>query len=153
MRQSNAIAALGVFFALTAGAPAIAQVCTTTCSEYDEGECVEEEQTCTTPPPPPPAYGAIAYGRKSGAWGDSYNWDSQSKAESTALKNCAAHGKDCEVMVWFRNECGAVVSGKGANAYWGIGDGIGAARGNALNKCTKDGGGKACTVQASECSR
>ena len=69
-----------------------------------------------------------------------------------ALQNCAAHGKDCEVMVWFEFKCGAVVSGKGTSAYWGLGDGAGAARADALGKCTKDGGGKACAVQVSECS-
>ena len=33
-----------------------------------------------------PSYGAIAYGRTSGAWGSSYQWDSRAKAESTAMQ-------------------------------------------------------------------
>ncbi len=152
MKQSNVIAALGFFTVMIACSQAFAQDCTTECDEYDEGTCVVERQHCTETPPPP-AYGAIAYGRKSKAWGDSFDWDSQSKAESVALSNCKAHGGDCEVMVWFQHMCGAVVSGKGTSAYWAIGDGIGVARANALGKCTKDGGGKACTVQVSECSR
>jgi len=150
MKRTIGIAALGAFLAL-AGA-AHAQNCSTTCDEYDQGECVHQTEHCTYTPPPPD-FGAIAYGRKSQAWGDSYNWDTRAQAEDEALKNCQAHGNDCELMVWFQRQCGAVVSGKGTNAYWGIGDGIGAARGAALDKCTKDGGGKDCTVQHAACSR
>jgi len=151
MKRAIPLCAFGILLAMTPSAWA-QQSCTTSCDEYDQGECVVERTHCTYTPPPP-AYGAIAYGRKSQAWGDSYNWDSQSKAESVALSNCKQHGGDCEVMVWFQRMCGAVVSGKGTSAYWAIGDGIGAARGNALAKCTKDGGGKACTVQHAVCSR
>ena len=134
-------------------APARAQVCNTTCSMYQEGECVEHTTTCTTPPPPPPAYGAIAYGKKSGAWGYSYHWDSRAKAESVAMENCSKNGNDCEVMVWFQRECGAVAAPADAGAaYWGLGDGEGAAREEAMRQCTKDGG-KGCEVKVSQCSR
>jgi serine/threonine-protein kinase len=154
MNQTKISAAFvfGVFLALLACGAARAEVCTTTCSAYNQGECVEHTQTCTNPTPPPPNYGAIAYGRKSGAWGESYGWDSEGKAEGVAMGDCAEHGKDCEVMVWFRNECGAVASAKGDKAYWGIGDGEGAARGNALANCKKDGASD-CEIEASQCSR
>jgi serine/threonine-protein kinase len=150
----NAIAAtaLGVMLALTTGASAVAQVCSDTCDEYDQGTCVVTRHTCTTPAPPPPAYGAIAYGRTSKAWGYSHHWASQAKAESVAKQNCAQHGSDCEVMVWYKNQCGAVASADGDAAYWGLGDGIGAARGNALSTCAKSGG-KNCAIQVAECSR
>jgi Domain of unknown function (DUF4189) len=65
-----------------------------------------------------PSYGAIAYGRTSGAWGSSDQWDSRVKAESTAMHNCQKHGDDCEVMVWFHDECGAVAAGDGETAFW-----------------------------------
>ena len=55
-------------------------------------------------------------------------------------------------MVWYKNMCGAVASADGSGAYWGLGDGIGAARGDALGKCAK-GGGKNCTIQVAQCSR
>ena len=148
----SAAMALGILFALTAVSPTRAQVCTTTCSNYIEGECSEHTTTCTTPPPPPPAYGAIAYGRKSGAWGYSDHWNSEQKAESVAMANCAQNGNDCEVMVWFRNECGAVASDQADEAFWAIGDGEGVANENVLNACAK-GGGKGCKIEVSQCSR
>ncbi len=156
MRQARGIAAItiGVLLALTAGAPARAQVpCSTVCSRYDQGQCVEyTHYSCTTPSPPPPSYGAIAYGRTSGAWGYSYRWESEAKAESVAMENCAQHGDDCEVMVWFERKCGAVASGEGGTAFWGLGDSDGQARADAQNKCV-EGGGKDCEVQVSQCSR
>ena len=99
-----------------------------------------------------PSYGAIAYGRTSGAWGSSYQWDSQAKAESTAMQNCQKNGNDCEVMVWFHDECGAVAAGDGGTAFWGLGDGEGQAREDAVNKCVQ-GGGKNCEIEAAQCSR
>jgi hypothetical protein len=155
MRQMNAIAAtaLGVMLALTAGVPARAQVpCSTVCSNYVEGQCSEYTHYSCTTSAPAPAYGAIAYGRTSKAWGYSHHWASQAKAESVAKQNCAQHSSDCEVMVWSKNQCGAVASADGNNAYWGLGDGVGAARGDALGKCAK-GGGKKCAIQVAQCSR
>jgi len=99
-----------------------------------------------------PSYGAIAYGRKSRAWGSSYRWDSREKAESVALQNCQQNGDDCEVIVWFYDQCGAVAAGDADDAYWGLGDGEGAARADARNKCAQ-GGGKDCRIQAAQCSR
>jgi hypothetical protein len=156
MRQARGIAAiaLGVLLALAAGAPARAQIpCSTVCSRYDQGQCVEHTHySCTTPTPPPASYGAIAYGLTSGAWGTSYRWGSQAKAESSAMQQCAQHGTDCEVMVWFERKCGAVATAEGTTAYWGLGDTDGEARADAQKKCTEDGG-KICEVQVSECSK
>ena len=99
-----------------------------------------------------PSYGAIAYGKTSGAWGSSYSWPSQDKAESVAMQNCQKYANDCEIMVWFHDECGAVAADDDGNAYWGLGDGTGGAGENAMQKCG-NGGGKNCQVQAAECSR
>ena len=101
---------------------------------------------------PAASYGAIAYGRTSGAWGSSYHWGSQAKAESAAMQTCAQHGNDCEVMVWFDRKCGAVAAAAGAVAFWGLGDSEEQAGAEAKHKC-EQGGGKDCTVQASECSK
>ncbi len=100
---------------------------------------------------PAASYGAIAYGRTSGAWGSSYHWGSQAEAESKAMQTCAKQGNDCEVVVWFDRKCGAVAAAEGAVAFWGLGDSDGQARADAQNKC-EQGGGKDCRVQASECS-
>ena len=142
-----------VLLALGVAAPARTQVCETYCSDYYEGRCSAHETKCTNPEPPRPSYGAIAYGRKSGAYGFSYKWDSKSNAESVAMQNCAKRGTDCEVMVWFDRKCGAVAArANGTTAYWGLGDGVGAARAQAMRQCTKDGG-KNCEVKVSQCSR
>jgi hypothetical protein len=98
------------------------------------------------------SYGAIAYGSASGAWGTSYQWQSRSEAEREAMSRCSQHGDDCQVAVWFEHNCGAVVTARGGDVFWGLGDGEGAARANARDKCLQ-GGGEDCQVQVSACSR
>jgi hypothetical protein len=97
-------------------------------------------------------YGAIAYGRRSGAWGYAVHRASQAKAESFARENCARHGNDCEVIGWFEDKCGAVASGEDANAFFGLGDSDGQARADARDKCA-EGGSKVCEVRVSQCSK
>jgi uncharacterized protein DUF4189 len=152
MRRVRQLAVL-VFLAGSA-APAWAwQSCSTECSRYEEGDCVEHTQTCTeVSPPPAESFGAIAYGRTSGAYGFSYSWPSRAKAENVALNNCGTHGDDCEIMVWFDRKCGAVAAGQGSSAWWGLGDTDGQARAAALDKCANDGG-EDCEVKVSRCSR
>jgi hypothetical protein len=156
MRQARGIAAsaLGVLVLLTASAPARAQ-CSFGCNRYEQGQCVEY-RTCTpgtsTPSAPAASYGAIAYGRTSRAWGYSYHWGSRAKAENVAMQKCAQKGNDCEVVVWFKRKCGAVASGEGTSAFWGLGNSDGQARAEAKNKCVSDSG-KDCEVQVSACSR
>lgn len=152
MRHGGGIAAaaLGVLLALTAGAPASAA----TCWSYRNGQCVQWCNDCAPPSAraPAPSYGAIAYGHTSKAWGASYHWASQEKAESVAVQNCAQHGNDCEAVVWFKRQCGAVASGEGTAAFWGLGDSDEQARADAQSKCV-NGGGQACEVRASQCSK
>jgi len=121
-------------------------------SVCDDAYCTVQHKHCVEFGPPPPAYGAIAYGSSSGAWGKSYHWGSQAEAERVAMQNCAQHGNDCAVMVWFEHKCGAVASGEGTAAFWALGDSENQARADAQNKCVQ-GGGKDCQVQVSQCSR
>ena len=159
MRHAIATAALSVLLALAAGAPARAY-CANECKRTDpqHGYCIEYGPVtpgCTessAPSAPAASYGAIAYGRTSRAYGYSNRWDSQAKAESVAMRNCAQHGDDCEVMVWFERKCGAVASGEGTAAFWGLGANDGQARAEAQNNCLK-GGGTSCKVQVSQCSK
>ncbi len=147
------LAGASALLALSAAAPARAQVCHEECSDYYEGQCSQHTTTCTNPEPPKPAFGAIAYGRKSGAFGYSYGWGDQDKAESVAMENCGKNGNDCEVMVWFDRKCGSVAAPSNSTAaYWGLGDGAGDANSHALSQCTKDGG-QNCEVKVSQCSR
>ena len=145
---------LGILLVFSGAAPARAQECSTSCSRYEEGECVEYMHTCTdTSSAPRPSYGAIAYGRNSGAYGFSHSWDSEAKAESVAMENCGKHGTDCEVMVWFERKCGAVAARSDSTvAYWGLGNSDGEARSVAMNRCAKDNGSQ-CEVKVSQCSK
>jgi hypothetical protein len=141
------VIAFGGFTAVQADA----QFCSTTCSRYEEGQCVEHTQTCTSPSAPSHSYGAIAYSRTSGSSGYSYSWSSRSTAESVAMRNCAKYAKDCEVTVWFDHQCAAVSSDTGPTAFWGLGGTISLARAAAQRECMK-GGRKGCAVQVSACS-
>lgn len=135
-------------------APAYAQFCTSMCSRYEEGQCVEYEHTCTSGPSVPQvSFGAIAYGKTSGAWGYSYGWNSRAKAEAVAMQNCAQNGHDCESIVWFDRKCGAVAArGDRKYVYWGLGNNARTAQNVALNECRKDRG-PSCAVKVSQCSR
>jgi Domain of unknown function (DUF4189) len=55
------------------------------------------------------AYGAIAVNQSTGAWGASYHAPAKWYAERQALRKCAG---ECDVMVWVRNRCAAVVIGR-----------------------------------------
>jgi hypothetical protein len=53
-------------------------------------------------------FGAIAYSASSGAHGYSYDFGSRGEAEERALAEC---GRGCEVVLWFKNACGALAAG------------------------------------------
>ncbi len=152
MRPVRGLATAIVAAVIAFAASAPAQACTSGCSNYIQGKC-SQWTTCSpaVPAPPPPSYGAIAYGPKSGAWGDSYRWGNRTKAESVALQNCKQHGDDCEVAVWFDRRCGAVAAGEGTAYYWGVGRNDTQARSIAKKKCEEDGV-KKCEIQVWRCS-
>ena len=95
-------------------------------------------------------YGAIAYGTQSGAVGWSYDFTDAPSAEKEALKNCAAHGDDCQVVVDFWNSCAAVAA-DGKTVAYGLGDNQSQAESVAIASC-RDDGGSDCTVQAWSCA-
>lgn len=97
------------------------------------------------------SYGAIAYSKKDKGWGFSFNWDSEPRAEKEAVKNCSAHGKACESIVWYYNGCGAVVA-DGDVVTYGRDNAKVRAEQIAMSECKK-AGGKNCVLQTSQCSR
>ena len=130
-----------------------AQMCTTTCSRYESGQCVEHTHFCTdSPSAPAHSYGAIAYGRKSGAWGYSFSWSDRARAETTAMRNCGQHASDCEIAVWYDRRCGSVAADAGPTEFWCLGNDASSASAEAMNKCRKTGS-KSCEVQVTKCSR
>ena len=52
-------------------------------------------------------FGAIAFSNSSGALGYSYEYGSQGRAEEESLQQC---GPGCEVVIWFKNACGAIAT-------------------------------------------
>ncbi len=58
---------------------------------------------------PRAVYGAIAYDRASGAHGYAYDYQTERAASVAALEQCAR--RECEVLVSFRNGCGAIADG------------------------------------------
>jgi hypothetical protein len=87
-------------------------------------------------------YGAIAFSETSRAEGWSYEHLTRSSAEQRALNECALHADDCQVVIWFRNACGALAVGRG-NA-WGASSGN--SRQAALDAATRD-----CSHDADDC--
>ncbi len=68
-------------------------------------------------------YGAIARSPSTWAHGYSYDYANQRAAETRALRECESQSGtgDCEIMVWFRNGCGALAeaSSGAAGSGWG----------------------------------
>ena len=64
-------------------------------------------------------FGAIAYSEKAQKYGWANNYPERDGATKAALEFCARNGPDCRVVLWFRNACGALVTGPdGHGAAW-----------------------------------
>jgi Domain of unknown function (DUF4189) len=64
-------------------------------------------------------FGAIAYSETAHKYGWASNFPGRDQATKAALDGCAKHGPDCRVVLWFRNACGALVTGPtGHGAAW-----------------------------------
>ena len=84
-------------------------------------------------------FGAIAYNKSSGRYGYSYNYNSRGEAEDRALSECTG---SCDIVVWFKNACGALATGNGGwGAAWAP------SRRGAENKAVD-----ACSEHANNCS-
>jgi serine/threonine-protein kinase len=58
-------------------------------------------------------YAAIAYSTENGYYGYANRYPTRDQAEERALQEC---GESCEVVMWVRNECAVLVTGK-SNGY------------------------------------
>ena len=64
-------------------------------------------------------FGAIAYSEKAHAYGWANNQPTRRAATQAALAFCAKNGPQCQAVLWFRNACGALVTGPdGYGAAW-----------------------------------
>jgi hypothetical protein len=150
--------ALGLALAGPAAfAPARAD-CVSSCSTYAPGvyDWELKKQTCITQciskQGSRTAYGALAYGARSTAWGFSYNQDSAAAAARVALDGCKPNGDDCKVVYDFSNTCAALaaVESKGVFAT-GYAPSRGRAEGAAMANCARQHG-DGCEVEVSACS-
>ena len=92
-------------------------------------------------------YGAIAYSMKGKQQGVGAG-DTQDEAKKNALKFCEA--KDCEVLVEYKDDCGALAVSK--DGYYGGGEGKDKkeAEANAMKFCKEKG--KDCEVVVNDCT-
>ncbi|HLJ19848.1 MAG TPA: DUF4189 domain-containing protein [Stellaceae bacterium] len=98
------------------------------------------------------AYGALAYGTDSTAWGFSYRQSSAAAAERDALEKCKPNGDDCKVVYRFSNTCAALaaVEDKGVFATADARS-KGGAEEAAMAACTRQNG-DGCVLEVSTCS-
>ncbi|MDR3450096.1 MAG: DUF4189 domain-containing protein [Alphaproteobacteria bacterium] len=111
--------------------------------------CVEARKTCDTRCAGS-AYGAIAYGEKSGSWGMSGVVPTALQARKDALDFCGQHGKDCKIALQVKNECAAVASGGKDIVVWAKADTLALARKAAQTDCI-DKAGDACDLRHAQC--
>ncbi len=96
-------------------------------------------------------FGAISYSASDGADGYSHNYNSQAEAEARALAECRSYGgTDCQVLVWFRNGCGAMATSPSGAYGSGSGTTTGLAESAALDTCRKSGAG--CKIKRWVCT-
>jgi hypothetical protein len=122
----------------------------------EKNDCMAEcrnsgNQQKSAPAGPPVMFGALAYGFTSHQWAESHAYSSEAEAEKVALATCAKSAKDCRVMGFMRNNCGALGVG---DVSWGYGvrDKMQDAKNDALQLCKK-GGSKDCSIVVSQCSQ
>lgn len=92
-------------------------------------------------------YGAIAYSPSTGAFGRSWNWESQWRAEEVAVGFCGQW--DCRPVVWVHNACAALAVSH-FNTFqfgWGYSTLYAYAVNNAMAHCPGD-----CYVKTSVCT-
>ncbi|MEO8382028.1 MAG: DUF4189 domain-containing protein [Acidobacteriota bacterium] len=94
-------------------------------------------------------YGAIAYSLRTHRYGYSTSERSRGSAERNALRSCRAD--DCQIKVWFRNNCAALATGnRGSATGWGYDKNPRRAHQRALSECGKYAND--CRVIVAACS-
>jgi|SRR5579872_3235496 len=98
------------------------------------------------------AYGALAYGTDSTAWGFAYGQSSAAAASRIALNGCKPNGDDCKVVYNFSNTCAALaaVEDKGVFATANASSKRGAEQAS-MAACTRQYG-DGCVLEVSTCS-
>lgn len=95
-------------------------------------------------------FGAIAYDRKTNAYGVAWDMPTQAAANQRALSECVKSGKNCSVVVSFANQCAAYATGQGDTWGYGTGGSRAVAESAAQFYCSQNG--KGCQVRAWGCT-
>jgi hypothetical protein len=94
-------------------------------------------------------FGSLAVNRVTKAAGISALWDSQAKANNTALSQC---GVGCEVVMEFANgQCAALARGSNMSMGWATGSSKADASQKAVSQC-QTYSGIGCVALLAECS-
>jgi len=125
------------------------------CYGPEQDQCLNRLQQCYAQQcnRPAAAYGAIAYGAKSTAYGYAFDKRTQQEAERSALASCRPNGDDCKVVASFSNSCAAVsaIESKGVFST-GSGANEQAAQDAALKACERTHG-KGCELEVWTCAK
>jgi len=101
----------------------------------------------------PDSYGAIAYSRKTGAWGNVYGENSADDAKQKALSFCGRRADDCTVVASFSNTCAAVAVAQATGATFVVtNEKRGIAETQARLACTQQNS-SGCRVASSVCAQ
>jgi len=93
-------------------------------------------------------YGAIAYSQDDGSYGYSSDYSSQATAEREALSQCS--GRNCSVVLWFKNACGALATGSGNGYGTGWASSRSEAEDIAMSNCNKNA--SRCSILRWQCT-
>ena len=94
-------------------------------------------------------YGSLAVNKVTKAGGIGALWDSQAKANNTALSQC---GAGCEVVIEFGNgQCAALARGTNMSLGWATGSSKADASQKAVSQC-QTYSGIGCVALLAECS-
>ena len=99
---------------------------------------------------PSRAFGAIAYGAESTAYGFSYDQPNEAAADRRALSECGKHGDDCKIVIGFLSGCAAVAAGTNGRFATGQATTRQPAQATALDDCGRKGGDN-CEIKAWTC--
>ena len=94
--------------------------------------------------------GALAYSRRNGALGYSYNFDDEDGARDRALSECRKYSNDCKIARIFTNVC-VMVARDGTKLGWAWGFEPDERRRRAISECRGDGG-RNCKVVTTFCT-
>ncbi len=94
--------------------------------------------------------GALAYSRRTGALGYSYNYDDEDDARQRAMSECRKYSNDCKIARIFTNAC-VMVARDGTKLGWAWDGSTEARRARAIKECRGDGG-RNCKVVTTFCT-